>query len=855
MAEQHNRNFVRGGGGGGCGQSSGTADRIRSKIGSLRSKFPFSSSRGSSILEQALVYPLLLGVVIGAVDISRVFQGYSVLDEGMRSALRCVSPANGACINANNLTTNSLYDVYENTAPIRYRVQQHQYSGEASWLALPLHQINRVQAAVVSSVSYQVEQYQYRYQLERFRPQGKVGFAVETQSFPFVTLENAPFLSPRIQESAGSSSLATPTLRIGAPSITVRHVSRGSRQLPITRASLRFTLPRAAVLGGSETLEPNENCFLLSSDKSVDFKLPCGSSRHFKSATAAGHINQALRNMGIAPNQVTGRSETDQYAFVLIDVRGNVSSSAGAGGKVTLNISQPGGINRALGGRLISGVGAMNFVPRGGPPDFYDESISDPDAYRREVQNHQAILLKLGVEASLDFEIESDNVNDALLEWRASEVSIYTPRFEARSDIARCDSLTSRQRFATEGHATCPLSLHPAGMPRTGSLLLPGVPEQIAQEDLCMSAQNSDGNATLLARGIEEAQHYRRVSGPSSHACGNDPVIETCPVNNGVAGLNLAAFDSVKEVCGSALARSVCSIPDNVDLGRACWKIAGQNVTPKENSRWVQKSCSQSSPLKEQVPSSLKQYPEILLLSSLVSGVSEPLYTGKIEPKNYQVAHTELLCDAIKVDQRAIGRDLTELKPESLFHRTSSIGAAYKELLFSDAQHNFIQAEKNLNPEVFFTANENLSILLLDSPPSDPSQEYWIEPGNADQRKLIASKVSESQMPIRCLERPELCWRELVSVDTHGPTGPEFSPERAASIGYQAVAAAMPALASTCSAKSKSCVNLVVEQETDSTGKLFSARGEIRVPLILMPNPYIISRVSKARWERDLIDK
>ncbi len=810
-------------------------------------------SRGSTILEQALVYPLLLGVVIGAVDISRIFQGYSVLDEGMRSALRCVSPANGACINAVPVSSNPFYDIYYNTTPTRYRVQQHKYLGEASWLTLPIQQVNRVQAAVVSTLNYQAEHYQYKYQLERFRPQGQVGFAVETQTFPYVTRDNVPFLSPRIQASANSSRLATATVRIGAPALTLRHVSAahsrpGYRSIPSAR--INFTIPRSAVLTGAGTLEATEECFL-AAGTGVDFTKKCQSNRHFSSTAGENHIRAALAQMNIS--QATSRSETDQYAFVLIDIRGNVSSSNGAQGKVNLRLSQPGGINRTLGGRIISGVGAMHFVPRGGPPALYDASVRD--SYQQEVVNHQALLVKLGVEATLHFEIEADQASADLLEWRASEIAIYTPRFETRTESARCDKLISRAGFENDPSAHCPRSLHPAGMPRPASLVLASTPEQVLEENLCLAPQNLDANAELMARGIEEAQHYQRVAGPSAQACAYQPTTINCPENKGVTGLMLADFNVSKEVCASELAASVCPFPERTDFTKACWKIAAKDISPAQAIRWVQESCTQTQPLASSLPAAITQYQEILLQSEPVPGEHQRLYTSAIAPPEYKATHAELNCDAVAIAEQSIGNNPSELKPESLFLRTSSLGSTFQEQLFKDAQRNFIAPEKNINPAAFFKATENVNSVLLDQPPTDPHQVYWVESAGATNWQLIATRVSDSYNPEQCLTHPELCRRELVSIVNNQTTESGYSPQRAAAIGYQAIEAAMPALTRACTASSKSCANLVVEEQSDETGKIFVARGELRVPLILSPKPYTISRVSQARWERDLIDK
>src|SRR5262245_49801497 len=99
---------------------------------STRSNAP----RGFTLLEFALVLPIFVLFIMAAVDLSRMQQGYAVLDDGLRVALRCVYPANAECISAKPASVETRYDVFNRDA--RLRAEEFHYSADAAWLRRPI---------------------------------------------------------------------------------------------------------------------------------------------------------------------------------------------------------------------------------------------------------------------------------------------------------------------------------------------------------------------------------------------------------------------------------------------------------------------------------------------------------------------------------------------------------------------------------------------------------------------------------------------------------------------------------------------------------------------------------------------
>jgi hypothetical protein len=804
--------------------------------------------RGSTILEQALVYPVLLGIIVASVDITRVLQGYSVLDQGLRSALRCVSTANGECISTESSAPDARFNVYERISIPRYRVQQHSYTGEASWLTQPVHEITSITAAVLTSARYSVPQHSYRYGLDLFRPRGTIGYGVELRSFPYIDANPTGPLVPVVNETRGSNRAAAAVFQ-SARNITLRHTTRPSATAPSVRTGqVTFTIPRTSVVSGEMALTSDERCFQLDASGAVDFNNRCGSENSFVSPLARAQIRSARNALGIS--ELNDRSEFDQVAFIVLDIRGAVSSSANTTGAVTLRLSQQGGVTRNLGGRLLSGVGPANFIPRGAPTEAYSATLRG--RYPDEVREHQAILVRLGVPITVDFELLVDNAADPFLEWRLSSLSVYAPTYQGRVGTAECGSLTSRPRFESNPIAACGTSRHPAGLPRSATLFIPERPEEQSVQTLCLAVDARDGNAELERLGVPDAQFYRPLDpGVGGETCGTAQRNIQCPTNKGVAGLSLTKEGNAREVCNSALAHSQCPIPAGGDLSNSCWLISPQSLTFERPARWVRESCEQYVPKTNQLPTISLQYPE-RFISSVETAEVQRLYTGPLTPAEYKSRNPGVACSDFAIEVQDVGINLDELKPESLFRSRASLGADFRQLLFTDAQINFIDPANNVDPRAHWNAAEGVSSVVADAPPDNPRQIYWIEEETSDWVPL-ANNILQNEMPSPCLAEPSRCRTELVSRTPSILKVAPVSRERAAAVGYAAVQAAMPSLQLSCAQSSQSCAQIELEEQQDTRGTVFVARGEVRVPLMLSPQPYVIAQRAQARWERDLV--
>ena len=92
--------------------------------------------QGYALFELALVMPILLLLLLGAIDLSRSLHTYSVLQEASSTALRCLYPTDGDCLRAAPVSA-PLYNVSVDRNPPSWTVNLYNYSGVAEWLSKP----------------------------------------------------------------------------------------------------------------------------------------------------------------------------------------------------------------------------------------------------------------------------------------------------------------------------------------------------------------------------------------------------------------------------------------------------------------------------------------------------------------------------------------------------------------------------------------------------------------------------------------------------------------------------------------------------------------------------------------------
>jgi hypothetical protein len=110
-------------------------------------------ARGSTLLEQALTLPVLLGFIVAAVDLTSVLQTRSALEQGVKNALRCSYPVDGQCVENRAATAGSgFYDWRRYTYPAVDAALLIDYDGAGELMRRPTHHFDGIRARVLTDL-------------------------------------------------------------------------------------------------------------------------------------------------------------------------------------------------------------------------------------------------------------------------------------------------------------------------------------------------------------------------------------------------------------------------------------------------------------------------------------------------------------------------------------------------------------------------------------------------------------------------------------------------------------------------------------------------------------------------------
>ena len=112
--------------------------------------------RGYSLLEQAAVLPIVLGLILGAIDVNSTLQSYSGLKQAVNSALRCVYTVDGQCVTPSADARTRFFDYYLTTYDSTTFYPEHDYAAVAKHLRAPIEELRNFNAQILGQVSFQV---------------------------------------------------------------------------------------------------------------------------------------------------------------------------------------------------------------------------------------------------------------------------------------------------------------------------------------------------------------------------------------------------------------------------------------------------------------------------------------------------------------------------------------------------------------------------------------------------------------------------------------------------------------------------------------------------------------------------
>lgn len=816
-----------------------------------------NAERGFSLLEQALVLPVFLLLILAAVDVSRVLQAYSVLDDSLRQSLRCVSAANGECISTTDDTRNVTYSVFERDAQFRYL--QYEYSGEASWIGAPYLRTTSLQATILDQVHYDIPERAVTASRTRFSVAGEVGYLAQVAGLPQISGNATGPFTPQVTQRAAAGTVARPLFSQSIRGVSLALSSSGTGD--DFQDSITFTIPRPAALS---RIHQNEPCLVADDTQPLPSEWKhCNSLSQFGAA-----VREQVRD-GIAAmfRERPAAREGADYTFIVLDIRGAAAVPTGESGEVEISLSQGGRI-RELGGRIFNASSGGNFVPRGAPADSYSDAVRD--RYSRETQRHQAIVVEYGKPITLAFTLKGAEGAPAagVVRWDGVELNVYGPQYEFRSERAECvepDGQALRLSSCQIGAETvCASTFHGSAI-RKGSAAIGsavGVKESLS---LCAG---SDVHAAVAATGASCPQDFSVEGTDANRLCSNRQQLSAaCPaigvaaaggdVNRGVSAV-AADENGQRFIRASSAAERICPVPesDREQASGLRWTERDEAIPGIEHFSWVMEDCTREEPGPGQIPAAIGQYAKVKITSVLSDAKRKKILTGGVEPNLFRSSHPRYQCTDMVIETRQLNARSPELKPESIFRSTAALGADFQERLFQDASKNHVRAEDNLESGTYFTAEERTIEVVSSRPPPVTGAPYRVDSDASGEWRKIRDQIPFEEIPAHCRGGDARCF-----ASASGLTGearellPQF--EKAELLAYEVLDAMMPGFQRECARDAThACVSFQVRQDAlPSDRTVWMVKGEVNVPLLLSPAPFRYARVVSQEWEGDFANQ
>lgn len=742
--------------------------------------------RGVALLEMAVVLPVVVLLVAGAVDLSRILIAHSALQAGVDGALRCAFPREAACVAAPaSEPAEPLFQWYLLSGARRYHYLTSTYTGEARWLSGTRFQ-RTARARVLGSVAFRRPHQRYQLRSERMLNTATID-AVTRAAVPF-QISGADPRAPAISASAPDGTIVT---RVSLAGLEL--------ELPANRSSITVRTPSFSLPTPVWTEQQRSAPCVVQEQGSEDWR-SCSEQWSWDHAAIYGERTGRWQIPPLS-SQEEGRLNT----YAVLVVRGSTKQTApNARGQLQLRLI--GARVRDLGGqRFMGSLDNANFFARGAPAAWVDSAMREAAARdsgsASEFDKYQGIKLSYGAPYSLEFTLSraAGAGDTSSLSWHGEELIIYTPRYSALKVPLPCSAAI----------ASCASECALAGGAPFGI--------QTARRDRIMIAQDlgcaPDAQPPQLAAiersvvGSLETTCTRLITRAGS--CDAPREERACPENVGISPL---------QTTFRAAAAALCPAPRDAEPSSVEWHEQELTLPPLT---WLQTECKQSPPSS---PPHWGDFPNITI-SELALSEREPLAISADPARLLSSEPERFDCPAVQLHQESFGScgDQPSLSGLGI---PGAISAPALELVRQDAARCGIPAQAFIA-----LTHSPLTLTAHTHPPSVgiPFSTSFDEPL---QRTALLPPLRRGEVPEQCRSGTETCFatfsgsssRQSRSEDPlqANNTGEFSAAER---YGYQEISANYPAARPACVGADCSHVQVLRD------GATIVASGSLEVPL------------------------
>jgi hypothetical protein len=404
-----------------------------------------SSEIGSYVLELAGVVMGVAICIVGAADITRVFQARSAVRAAVDDGARCLFPTDAACVAGapgEISTTRRGYDVW--VWGSGYEVPQESYVVSARANHEPVYEVSVLRDEIVD-VTVEQERYQYRPYSMRYPTTAHTTYLLQTRFLPIVvggkpldphladpfTLKTSPPTATYALESVRGAT----TKRVNAATATPYHDTFAIGSVSF---SIRDAWPTAA----------RDRKEISTMPARVQSSLPCLFGARLPSAEGdvldwSAGTPQACRYRVRSARSSPVMSDGTLKVPLMFRVEGNSRGTAEGGeGKVMMALSwrspSAGSGTFQLGGRRLEHWGGGNFIPRGlAEADINEALRSQYESYMEELSlYHEIPLLPVDATVTIDFYLVS--FNNQRVAWNGGKLEVWLPHYRLVHEQSDC---------------------------------------------------------------------------------------------------------------------------------------------------------------------------------------------------------------------------------------------------------------------------------------------------------------------------------------------------------------------------------------------------------------------------------
>ncbi len=395
-----------------------------------------SPELGSYVLELAGVIMGVTVFIVGAADLTRVFQARSAVRAAVNDGARCIFPTDAVCaerIEGKVSSSGRSFDVW--VWGSGYEVPQESFVVSARWQEEPVYEVPVITDEIVG-VTFEQQQFQYRPYSMRYPVTAHTTYFLQTRFLP-VVVGGRP-LDPQFADPlTNKSSRPNSTYSLGNIS--------GSTTRRLTSA-LKSAYNEAFKIG-SVSFSVRDAWPTMEGDRSKIAQLPSeigASLPCLFGARQSSPAGEALNWAAGAPQECRYRVRSANSSPVmergtlkvpiLFRVEGDSRGTAEDGeGKVMMALtwqSATAGSGRfELGGRALGHWSGGNFIPRGLSEVDIDSGLRGAYAnYKEELRLYNELpLLPVDATVTVDFFLVS--FNNSRVAWNGGKLEVWLPQF------------------------------------------------------------------------------------------------------------------------------------------------------------------------------------------------------------------------------------------------------------------------------------------------------------------------------------------------------------------------------------------------------------------------------------------